>query len=172
MKIPTFLSPYIKVDCPDGPRFILRRPERAFFIIASDWDVRIKAIAKALESIEPSLEIDKKFTSIAENLGKNFSGLQAHYQAAYLNFATNPCAKEAADFLENANEEIRRKEYNLREIEIKTEKALKLAREKRKNIEEDLGFPLGIDEVSLILKDIKRLVSGFKHLDRQKKEVT
>lgn len=165
LKWPSFVSPYIKVDCPDGPRFILKKPERAFSIIAADWNARIKAILKAFKLAEANVEVEvaKRFKGLIENLGRNYAELQAHYQAAYLHFAGNPCSKEASQVLAKANDEIRRMEFKLREIEIKTEEILKVAklREKREFKREYRGFKVVLDEVSAILDDIEKLVSEF-----------
>jgi len=54
-------------------------------------------------------------------------------------------------------------EFKLREIEIKTEEILKVAklREKREFKREYRGFKVVLDEVSAILDDIEKLVSEF-----------
>ena len=119
-----FFSPYIKVECRDGTRFILKEPEIAFSIVAPDWNVRIGAITKALKEAEVNLEVKKKVKAIVEDLDKHYAELQAHYQAAYIQFSTNPCGKESNKALEKANEEIRNMEFKLREIELQTEKSL------------------------------------------------
>jgi hypothetical protein len=81
-RIRPFWSPYIPVKCPDGPRYILKKPENAFSIVASDWDVRLKALAKFYGNQE--LGIKKKAESIVKDLTENYAALQAHYQQAYL----------------------------------------------------------------------------------------
>jgi hypothetical protein len=133
LKWPTFVSPYIRVDCSDGPRFILRKPERAFGIMVTDWDARIKAIIKAFEAVGANmdLEVRKRIRSLAQNLGRNYAELQSHYQAAYLSFVAQPCSEQANDALTRANDEIRRLEFKLREIEIETERVITLAKQGR-----------------------------------------
>ena len=87
MNLPSFKSPYIKVDCPDGPRFILKDPVKAFSIIASDWEARIGAVTEAIGDLEThfGLKVAKTLKSLGEALGNSYAELQAHYQAAYLN---------------------------------------------------------------------------------------
>jgi hypothetical protein len=113
-----FLSPYIKVDCPDGPRYILKNPEKAFAIIAPDWEVRVKALTKFYGEAEAGIK--KKANSIVKDLTENYAELQAHYQQSYIAFATNPCSKQAETVFNDANAEIRKKEFSLKELEIKT----------------------------------------------------
>lgn len=90
------LSAYKKVKCPDGPRFILKEPERAFSIHASDWEVRVKALVKFFEKIQTDAEvgIKKRAKSVVKELTENYATLQAHYQAAYVMYASNPCDKK------------------------------------------------------------------------------
>lgn len=145
---------------------VLRKPEKAFSIIVADWDARIKAIAKTFEVADAGLELEvaKKFKSIVEDLGKSYAELQAHYQAAYLQFAANPCGKEANNTLAKANNEIRRREFKLREIEIKTEQVMRLIKTgmKKELKREYRGFRFGTDAISAIEDDIKDLVSEFR----------
>jgi adenine-specific DNA methylase len=166
-----FFSPYIKVECRDGTRFILKEPEKAFSIIAPDWNVRIGAITKALKETEVNLEVKKKVKAIVEDLDKHYAELQAHYQAAYIQFSTNPCSKESNKALEKANEEIRTMEFKLREIELQTEKFLQsLASRpptppklKRMKV---LKAPMKMLKVPILMKDIEELdkrVSEFRH---------
>jgi len=179
---PSFFSPYIKVDCRDGPRFILRKPEKAFSIVVPDWDTRIKAVVKGFKVAEPNLETElrKKVRAIVENLDKHYAELQAHYQAAYLQFCSNPCSRRSNKALERANEEIRKMEFKLREIEIKTEKFLQLP---TVPFEEEISglvelkpkkfifgerkrmAIVGLRGVQLraLLGDIYKLVSEFRH---------
>lgn len=163
--MPIFLSPYIKVDCLDAPRFILRKPEKAFSIVASDWNARIKALIKAFQKFEANLEVEvaKRVKAIVENLGRNYAELQAHYQAAYLQFAGNPCDKKANEALARANEEIRRMEFKLREIEFKTEKFVQSTELRKKKARERglKGLALHLERDSIIIDEIGKLVSEF-----------
>jgi len=158
----------------------LRKPEKAFSIVVPDWNTRIKAVVKGFKVAEPNLETElrKKVRAIVENLDKHYAELQAHYQAAYLQFCSNPCSRRSNKALERANEEIRKMEFKLREIEIKTEKFLQLptvsfeqipvfdlkpkkflfGRRKRMAIRELRGF-----QVPALLGDIYKLVSEFRH---------
>lgn len=113
-----------KVDCPDGPRFILKHPEKAFAIAFPDWDVRINALVKFYNGSEAKVDpkIIKRVKSIVENLTENYAALQAHYQAAYLGWCGNPCSKEAEKAYNDAREKICEKEFALRELESSTSK--------------------------------------------------
>jgi len=119
-------SSTIKVDCPDGPRFILKHPEKAFAITFPDWDVRVNALVKFFTGSQAKVDpkILKKTKSIVKNLTENYAALQAHYQAAYLAWCGNPCSKEAEKARDDANKMIREKEFALKEVESK---ALKIA---------------------------------------------
>jgi hypothetical protein len=165
MKLSGFSSPYIKVDCSDGPRFILRKPETAFSIIVPEGDKRISAILNALKIVEASIEVEmaNKIHSIVENLDKNYAEVQAHYQAAYLSFCSSPCSKGANDALAKANAEIRSREFKLREIEIQTEKFLAVInRGKEDKTEIKIrGIRTGLDDVSAIATLIEELTSQF-----------
>jgi len=112
-------SSYIKIDCPDGPRYILKNPEKAFSIVIADWDANIKGLLKFLADTQVEIggEIAKKARSIVEQLTEKYASLQAHYQAAYLNYVANPCSKEAEKTLKVANAEIREMASFIREVE-------------------------------------------------------
>lgn len=120
MNSQSFLSPYIKIECADRPRFILRKPEKAFSIVAPDWDARIKAVLKTFQGAEVELggALRKRVKATARDLDRNYAKLQAHYQAAYLQFASDPCGKKSNEALARGNEHIRTMEFKLREIEI------------------------------------------------------
>jgi hypothetical protein len=117
-------SSTIKVDCPDGPRFILKHPEKAFAINFPEWDVRINALVKFYNGSEAKVDpkILKRVKSIVENLTENYAALQAHYQAAYLGWCGNPCSKETEKVYNDAKNKICEKEFALRELESSTSK--------------------------------------------------
>lgn len=162
-----FHSPYIKVECPDGPRFILRNPEGAFSVAFADWDARIKAVIGAFQAVEARLEIGaaKKFKSLVQNLGKNYAMVQAHYQAAYLQYAANPCSKESNQVLAAANQEIRGLSTELKEIEITTEEVMELM-EPKKRVRWDYVPPMRRVRVILgMAESIDSRISIFQPVD-------
>ncbi len=114
-----FRSSTRKVDCPDGPRFILKKPERAFAIHFPDWELRIKNLLKIYSSLsfENDAAAAKKTQSIVKELTDNYAALQAHYMAAYLGWCGNPCSIEAEKRFIEEKAAIRSKEYALRELE-------------------------------------------------------
>lgn len=165
MKWPHFVSPYVRIDCPDGPRFILRKPEKAFRTITPDWSTRIRAVVRTLKLAEVNFDVEtaKRFSSVAETLGRNYAELQMHYQNAYLHFVASPCSKDASEALGKANKEIRRLEFRLREIEIKTEKNLVLIKPKkhRKTRNGGTEFAFQMDIVPMIIGDLEESIAQF-----------
>lgn len=117
-------SSTIRVDCPDGPRFILKHPEKAFAINFPEWDVRINALVKFYNGPEAKVDpkVAKRVKSIVEGLTENYAALQAHYQAAYLGWCGNPCSKETEKAYNDAKDKICEKEFALRELESSTSK--------------------------------------------------
>jgi hypothetical protein len=115
-------SSTIKVDCSDGPRYILKHPEKAFAITFPDWDVRVKTLVKFYSGSEAKVDpvIFRRVKSIVENLTENYAALQSHYQAAYLGWWGNPCSKEAEKAYNDAKAMICEKEFALKELESKT----------------------------------------------------
>jgi hypothetical protein len=115
-------SSTIKVDCPDGPRYILKYPEKAFAITFPDWDVRVNALVKFFSGAEAKTDskIFRKAKSIVKNLTENYAALQAHYQAAYLGWCGNPCSKEAEKTYNDAKAMICKKEFALKKLESRT----------------------------------------------------
>jgi len=103
-----FFSSTKKVDCPDGPRYILKHPEKAFAITFPEWDVRVKTLVKRYSLSEGKAEskILKRTKSIVKNLTENYAALQAHYQAAYLGWCGNPSSKEAEKAYNDAKAKI------------------------------------------------------------------
>jgi hypothetical protein len=129
---PSFTSPYKEVRCPDGkPRFILKDPAKAFSILAPDWAVRVGALIKFWDKISANLDADvaKHYESLVDGLDNNYADIRTHYLAAYAQFCTNPCDTDASARLEKANEEIRQREFKLRELEAKMEQLARLARQ-------------------------------------------
>jgi hypothetical protein len=138
----TELSPLfsstIKVDCPDGPRYILKHPEKAFAIAFPEWNGKINFLVKFLSGTEARMdpEIHKRTKSIVEKLTENYAALQAHYQAAYLGWWGNPCNKDAEKAYNDARALICEKEFALKEIEPYTLKiAKKVKSELPKSVE-------------------------------------
>ena len=117
-------SSNIKVDCPDGPRFILKHPEKAFAIAFPDWNVRIDSLVKFYSGSEVKLDpkVSKRTKSIVKDLTENYAALQAHYQAAYLGWWGNPCSKEAEKSYNDAKTIICEKEFALKDVESNTKK--------------------------------------------------
>jgi hypothetical protein len=115
-------SSTIKVDCPDGPRYILKHPEKAFAITFPEWDVRVNALVKFYSGSEARVDskILRKAKSIVRNLTENYAALQSHYQAAYLGWWGNPCSKEAEKDYNDAKATICEKEFALKELESRT----------------------------------------------------
>ena len=107
---------------PDGPRYILKQPEKAFAITFPEWDARVEALVKFFTGDEAKVDakIYKKTKSIVKNLTENYAALQAHYQAAYLGWCGNPCSKEAEKAYNDAKALICKKEFTLRELESDT----------------------------------------------------
>ncbi len=132
-----FNSDYILVHCPDGPRYILKKPEKAFAIEAPEWNIRLKPILKFLGKAEADsdTEIKKEIKSLVTDLTEEYAAIQAHYKAAYVGWCTNPCNKEAEKNFQKALEDIREKDFSLREIEVKTEKLSKQLEIRSKIIE-------------------------------------
>lgn len=118
-----FRSDHISVKCPDGPRYILKKPEKAFAIAAPDWDVRIKALVKFLDNVQVDVDagVKKEIKSLVKDLSEKYAKLQAHYQAAYLTFWSNPCNKDTEKACQEAMASIREKDYALAAMEIKIE---------------------------------------------------
>lgn len=117
-------SSTIKVDCPDGPRYILKHPEKAFAITFPDWEVRVTALVKFYGGSEARVDpkVLKKTKSIVKNLTENYAALQSHYQAAYLGWCGNPCSKEAEKAYNEAKALICEKDFALKELENNTSK--------------------------------------------------
>jgi len=173
LKWPKFISPYTRFDCPDGPKLVLKKPEKAFSVVAPDWEVRIKAIAEAFGKAQVDLgaELKKKFKTISDSIGERYVELQMHYLAAYLEFATNPCGRQANRNLTKANRDIRAMELRLRWIEVETERLMRqrttlLARGTRYERPSMIGRRR--KAVRMFMKPtnytqrIERLVSGFR----------
>lgn len=125
-----FFSRYIKVECPNGPRYILKKPDKAFSLVAPDWKLRTKSMVNFFNKAQGQLEIElaNRTKSIVKNLTDNFAALQAHYQAAYIAFTCNPCSEKFEKAFIEANSEIREKEYILREVEVETRKFSELSK--------------------------------------------
>lgn len=118
------LSSIIKVNCPDGPRYILKHPEKAFAIHFPEWNGRVKALVNFFSGSKAQVDpkIFKKTKSIVKNLTENYAALQAHYQAAYLGWCGNPCSKEAEKAYNDAKALICEKEFAIRKLESITSK--------------------------------------------------
>jgi hypothetical protein len=127
-------SSYIKVDCPDGPRYILKNPEKAFAISFPDWNIRVRSLIRFFSISEANVgaEIFKRTEAMVKDLTENYAALQAHYQAAYLGWSGNPCSKIAEKKYNDVKAMICRKEFYLKVLESKTS-------ELAKRIETDLG---------------------------------
>jgi hypothetical protein len=143
----------------------LKNPEKAFFLITRDWNARVILLQKAISAIGPKMELDlaTRSKTLVTDLGKNLAELLAHYQAAYLQFVGNPCSNKVYDAYLKANNKIRRKETKLIEIEINTEKLVKLVQANQSKIaKENLNeLELGLSPVSIVLNSIEKLVSQF-----------
>jgi hypothetical protein len=175
-----FGSDYKEVSCADGPRYILKKPEKAFSIAAPNWDIRIKSLLTYYNTLENSLDIGlkKEIKTLISDLTENYAALQAHYQAVYLAYCMNPCSKEAEKSCLDAMSEIREKEYNLRELEIKTEllnkkfsasgsgiaplKQRKLPEEREKGLKTFLQDRRGEIDFTDAINEIKRVISKMK----------
>lgn len=172
-----FFSSTIKVDCPDGPRYILKHPEKAFAIAFPEWDVRINALIKFYSGSEARVDakILKETKSIVNNLTENYAALQAHYQAAYLGWWGNPCSKEAERAYNDAKAVICKKEFALRELENTTLKLVnkieakqEIPREKKGRIakrEKRAGPPFARERIPVpetVFQNIEELVSKLK----------
>lgn len=122
------------MNCPDGPRYILKHPEKAFAIAFPDWDVRVNALVKSFVGSEVKMDpkIFRKTKTIVKNLTENYANLQAHYQAAYLIWWGNPCSKKAEKAFNEARAGICQKEFALKKLESATSKILKKIETKRK----------------------------------------
>jgi hypothetical protein len=118
---PIFKSTY-KVDCPDGPRYFLKQPEKAFAITFPKWDARINALLKFYSENAAKVDssISKETETIVKELTENYAALQAHYQAAYLGWCGNPCSKEAEKEYNAARKLISERDFTLRKIEKDT----------------------------------------------------
>lgn len=112
-------SEYMVVDCPDGPRFILKKPSKAFAAQAPTLGVRVTASLGSLLHLQPKLDIDvqRKMQAVAGKFDEAYAKLQADYLAAYVAYATSPCDLEARKHLEDANAAIRRSEETLGKLE-------------------------------------------------------
>jgi hypothetical protein len=129
-----FFSPYKEVRCTDGnPRYILKDPAKAFAIQAPDWQARIGALAKFFNQVTARVSVDvaHEYRSLVDDLDNNYADIRTHYLAAYAQFCTNPCDKVESEKLDKANEEIRQREFKLRELEVKVEQLSKMARDTR-----------------------------------------
>ena len=178
-----FGSDYKEVLCSDGPRYILKKPDKAFSIAAPKWDLRIGGLLKYYTNVEASLDtgIKKEIQTMIKDLSENFATLQAHYQAVYLTFCANPCSKEAEKNCQEAMAEIRDKEYRLRELEVKTEKLDKLLEPKKlgistikmrkipqetkkgiKDLLADNRGEMNFDAFKESIKDIRKTIAALK----------
>lgn len=79
-------------------------------------------------SAKVSADVERTYQSIVSDLDKNYVDIRTHYLAAYTQYCTDPCSEEAAGKLDKANEEIRRREFRLRELEVKVEQLSQIAR--------------------------------------------
>lgn len=125
MKTPSIFSSTIRVDCPDGkPRFILRKPEKAFAIAFPRWDFRIDSLVKLFNKVEAKLDpqVVKQTKSIVDRLTENYATIQAQYQIAYLAWCGNPCSIDAEVAFNKERQKILQKEATLRKLEIETKK--------------------------------------------------
>ena len=147
-------SPYIKVKCRDGPRFILKKPETAFTIAFPEWDVKVKSLIDFYNSIEVTAtpEVHKKTKSIVEKLTENYAALQAHYQAAYLGWWGNPCSKKAEKEYNDAKAIICQKEFTLNQLELTTRALYEQSKK---------GYSASINDII----SIEELVSNLEVVD-------
>ncbi len=115
----SFRSSMKKIDCPDGPRYFLRNPEKAFAINFSEWNVRISELLNLFSkwTLSGNQEISLKNKIIVKNLTERYAALQSHYQTAYLGWYANPCSKDAEQKFHEAKDLICTKELELTEIE-------------------------------------------------------
>jgi len=176
-----FGSDYKEVSCSDGPRYILKKPQKAFSIIAPNWDFRIKSLLTFYTNMEQSVDVGLKreIQTLIKDLSENYAALQAHYQAVYIAYCANPCSKEAEKTCQDAMAEIRDKEYRLRELEVKSEKldtllinpqSGGLSTKKMRKTSEDaerglksiLANTKGEIDVSEAIKEIKRIISKLR----------
>ena len=117
-----FSSPYIKVQCPNGPRFLLKDPGKAFSIIVPNFDARMKTLIDFFTKATADVDVNfsKRATAIVKDLTENYALLQAHYQMAYMGLWTNPCSPDSTKAYTEAIAKICNKEFLLRELENKT----------------------------------------------------
>jgi hypothetical protein len=117
-----FTKSTYKVDCPDGPRYFLKQPEKAFAITFPKWDARINALVTAYGENAAKLgaSISKDTETIVNDLTENYAAMQTHYQAAYLGWCGNPCSKEAEKEYNKTKNMILENDFTLRKIEKDT----------------------------------------------------
>jgi hypothetical protein len=108
-----------KIDCPDGPRYFLANPEKAFSIHFSEWDIRMSQLLNVLSrvSFSGNQNISVRTGTIVKDLTERYAALQSHYQAAYLGWYGNPCSKDAEHRYHEAKDLICAKELELTKIE-------------------------------------------------------
>jgi hypothetical protein len=118
------MSNVIMKKCPDGtPYTILKHPEKAFQMIATDWDATIGVTADRLKGLAAKLGVDlkKRVVKLYENLDNISGDLAQGYNANYLAYSTRPCDKESAETLRKANEKVQHATVILRMIKFEAE---------------------------------------------------
>ena len=120
------MSGVILKKCPDGtPYTILKHPERAFQMIATDWDTTFGATVDRLKGLAAKFGVDlkKRVVKLYENLDSISADLANSYNANYLAYSTRPCDRESVETLRMSNARVQHATAILRMIKLETERS-------------------------------------------------
>lgn len=88
------------VECENGKKArILKEPTKAFEIYGKEWSIKVKALTNVLEQIKVNAAVDvqKKITSLFDNLTYVEASLREMYKNSYLTFAATPCEEKSQE---------------------------------------------------------------------------
>jgi hypothetical protein len=88
------------VECADGSKArILKNPEKAFELYASEWSSKFKLVTDLLDQARGNVdaEFTKKIVLLFNNLDYVQATLRDMYKSAYLTFAATPCNEKAQE---------------------------------------------------------------------------
>jgi len=88
------------VECTDGTKArVLKEPEKAFELYATEWTAKFKLITDLLErhKVNVDTEFSNNIVSLFNNLDYVQATLREMYKNAYLTFAATPCNEKAQE---------------------------------------------------------------------------
>jgi|GEM_PF-4977586 len=86
-----------RVRCPDGTyRYVYKDAERAFPLIAREWEKKAKAAADTLNQIklEVGVEMASRIQGLLFQLDKHNASVQQKCCAVYVVYKVDPCGKD------------------------------------------------------------------------------